>query len=105
MSFAGEHVLCVRQNFILLLENLSGDKDEIPMIDHMYGYLDADNLSDILHQASSRRQKSKLLKILMIKGEEPCFELLNVLENDHRNAKLLSNMEKRCEYMKKRGNQ
>lgn len=104
MSFAGEHVLCVRQNFILLLENLSGDKDEIPMIDHMYGYLDADNLSDILHQASSRRQKSKLLKILMMNGEEPCFELLNVLENDHRNADLLCDMKKRCAYMKQRGN-
>ena len=105
MSIAGEHVLCVRQNFILLLENLPGDKHEIPMIDHMYGYLDAVNLSDILHQASSRRKKSKLLKILMIKGEEPCFELLNVLEDDHRNVDLLCDIKKRCAYMKQRGNQ
>lgn len=102
--FAAENVLCVQHNFILLQDEMPGTKDEIPIIDHMYKHLDEDNLSDIKHQVSARRQKAKLLKILMMKGDRPCFELLNVFVEDLDNANLVNEMIKWSADVKKRGN-
>lgn len=65
--------------------------------------LDESNISDIECCFGARRQKSKLLKILLMKGDSACLELLRVVEVELKRVDLLQTMKKRSANIKERG--
>lgn len=73
------------------------------MMDYVYGFLSTANISDIECISNATRQKSKLLKILIMKGELPCQKLFKVIKEDLKNEKLINIMKMRSEYLKNRG--
>lgn len=65
--------------------------------------LDKSNISDIECCTGIRRQKSKLLKILLMKGKLACKELFRVVEVDLKKKELVQQMAKKSADMKTRG--
>ncbi|XP_061164251.1 uncharacterized protein LOC133173280 [Saccostrea echinata] len=98
-----EYATCIQQNFCLLKEELPDSRDAKMMVDQMYGFLDQTNISDINWFTGARKQKSKLLKILLIKGKDACEELFRVMEVDLERNDLIDKMEEKSAEMKKRG--
>lgn len=70
----------------------------------MYGCLDHTNIYDIENRKGARRQKAKLLKILMMKGTKSCKELFRVVVEDLKREELIKTMEKKSSNIEKRGN-
>ena len=73
------------------------------MMDYVHEFLSTTNISDIHCTSNATRQKSKLLKILIMKGEPPCQKLVRVIKEDLKNEKLINIMKKRSKYLKNRG--
>lgn len=69
----------------------------------MYGFLDETNVSDIDHFHTAKQQKSKLLKILLMKGKPACKELFRVVDVDLNRGDLIIRMKERSGEIKKRG--
>lgn len=97
--FVAQSALCMQQNFTCL-------QNELPdsgLMDYFYECLSTSNISDIDSIPNATRKKSKLLKILIMKGESPCQKLFKIIEEDMKNEKLINTMKKRSEYLKIRG--
>lgn len=88
--FVAKYTHCIQHNFILL-------QMELPETDHataiMENVLDESNISDIEHCIGNIRQKSKLLKILLMKGNPACMELFRAIEVDLKRNDLITTME------------
>lgn len=68
---------------------------------HMF---DRTNEYDIAHCKGEIRQKSKILKILLLKGNCACMELFKVVGEIMKREDLLQTMKERSDYIKTRGN-
>lgn len=66
--------------------------------------LDKSNLSDIQSTTGVRRQKSKLLKILIMKGTSACEELFKAIEIYLNRKDLIQKMKSRSDEILQRGN-
>lgn len=66
--------------------------------------LDQTNKYDIGHCEGEIRQKSKLLKILLLKGKRECMELFKVVGENLKREDLLQTMKERIDYIETRGN-
>lgn len=98
-----EYVLCIQQNLTLLKEELPDTGDAKLLMEHLYGFLDQTNISDIEDQVGATSQKSKLLKILIMKGKLPCKELFRVMEVDLERGNLIEEMKTKSAHLRKRG--
>ena len=99
-----EDAVCIQQNLTRLLDELPDNGTAKPMIDHMYGFLDDTNICDIESCEGARRQKAKLLKILMLKGMRSCNELFRVIEEELRRGDLIRTIRQKSSYLMERGN-
>lgn len=66
--------------------------------------LDESNLSDIESTTGVRRKKSKLLKILIMKGTSACKELFEAIEIYLKRKDLIQKMKSRRDAILQRGN-
>lgn len=100
--FVGKCALCIQQNFTLLQKELPDADCTTAIMDHLF---DKTNLYDIDHCKGKIRRKSKLLKILLMKGNPACMELFNVIADANVKRKdLIIKMETRNDEMESRGN-
>lgn len=99
-SITSDHAQCIQHNFTLLQEELPGTDIATVTMERI---LDESNISDIECCSGAIRQKSKLLKILLMKGNSACMELLRVVEVDLKREDLLQTMKKRSANIKERG--
>lgn len=95
-----DHAQCIQHNFTLLQEELPGTDIATVTMERI---LDKSNISDIECCSGAIRQKSKLLKILLMKGNSACMNLLRVVEVDLKREDLLQTMKKRSANIKERG--
>lgn len=70
-------------------------------MDHLF---DATNLYDIDHCGGKIRKKSKLLKILLMKGDAACVELFKVIDKHLGRVDLIQEMNTQREEIILRGN-
>lgn len=70
------------------------------MMEHV---LNQSNLSDIERLPSIRRKNAKLLKLLLLKGEYACKELMNIIPSCCNRDDLRETITKKSDEMKKRG--
>lgn len=95
------HSLWIQHNFTLLQEELPYTDDEaIVIIEHIF---DDSNIADVQSCTGTRRKKSKILKILLLKGETACVEFFRVVEKDLKRKDLIQKMKKRSDDRIERG--
>lgn len=100
--FVGLPALWIQHNFTLLQEELPYTDDEaIVLIEHIFEYF---NIADVQRCTGTRRKKSKILKILLLKGETACVEFCRVVEEDLKRKDLIQKMKERSDDRIKRGN-
>lgn len=93
-----DHAQCIQHNFTLLQEELPGtDIATVTMERYSINRISVECCSGAI------RQKSKLLKILLMKGNSACMNLLRVVEVDLKREDLLQTMKKRSANIKERG--
>lgn len=101
LFFVGEPALWIQHNFTLLQEELPYTDDEtIVLIEPIFEYPD---IADVQRCTGTRRKKSKILKILLLKGETACVEFFRVVEEDLKRKDLLQTMKERSDDRIKRG--
>lgn len=92
-----EYEKCIQRNFTFL-------EEELPEITtRMVKVLNESNLSDISSCTGRRRQLSKLLKIILMKGRSACMGLFRVLEVELKRTDLIQKMKCRSTDIEKRG--
>lgn len=78
-SFLAGHAVCIQHNFTTLQE-------ELPKTDHattlLKNLLDESNVSDIQRCSGTIRQKAKLLKILILKGQDACKQFFDEIKSE-----------------------
>ncbi|XP_052678854.1 uncharacterized protein LOC128159711 isoform X2 [Crassostrea angulata] len=93
--------LCIQHNFTLLQEELPYTDDEaIVMIEHIF---DECNIADVKCCTGTRRKKSKILKILLMRGESDCEEFFRVVDEDLKRKDLIQKMKKNSDDRIRRG--
>lgn len=70
-------------------------------MDHLF---DKTNLYDIDHCMEEIRKKSKLMKILLMKGSAACIELLYMIDTNMEIEDLIQKMKTQSETKSRRGN-
>lgn len=99
--FSAEHAVCIQHNFTTL-------QDELPGADYataiMENVLSKSNLSDIDSCSGTYRQKSKLLKILILNGQYACQQLMEAIKSNLKRKDLIQKMIKQSEGIIRRGN-
>lgn len=98
--FVGECALYIQHSFTLLQKELPDADCTTAVMDHLF---DTTNLYDIDHCKGKIRKKSKLLKILLMKGNAACMELFKVIEANLERVDLIQKMKTRLEDIKSRG--
>lgn len=94
--------LWIQHNFTLLQEELPYTDDEaIVIIEHIF---DDSNIADVKRCSGTRRKKSKILKILLLKGETACLEFFRVLGEDLQKPALIQRMKENSNDRIRRGN-
>lgn len=100
-SFLAGHAVCIQHNFTTLQE-------ELPETDHattmMENLLDESNVSDIQRCSCTIRQKAKLLKILILKGQDACKQLFTVIQSSLKREDLIQKMIKKNTDVISKGN-
>lgn len=71
----------------------------------MENLLDESNVSDIQRCSGTIRQKAKLLKILILKGQDACKQLINVIKSGLKREDLVQKMIKKNTDVISRGNE
>lgn len=101
-SFLAGHAVCIQHNFTTLQE-------ELPETDHattmMEKLLDESNVSDIQRCTGTIRQKAKLLKILILKVQDACKQLFNVIKSSLKREDLIQKMIRKNTDVISRGNE
>lgn len=100
--FVAECTQCIQHNFTLLQVELPDPDHALEMIGYM---LDNSNIDDIkrFEKHGKIRQKSKLLKILLVKGNPACMELFRVIEVDLKRGDLIETMKRKSTERVNRG--
>lgn len=96
-----EIAICIQHNFTLLQEELPDTDYSVPLLEHI---LDPSNISDIEDCGGTIRKNSKLLKIILLKGNPACTELFHVLKSVFKREDLIQWMIKKSADIKRRGN-
>lgn len=79
--------MCIQCSFTILIKELPNDTLQMPL-------LDESNLSDIEQLTSTERKKAKLLKILLLKGENACKKLYKTFSSFREGYDLKKTIEK-----------
>lgn len=99
--FVGDGALCIQHSFTTL-------RKELPEIDHstlmVESVLDDSDISDINGCDYVIRQKSKLIKIILKKGENACNTLLKAIDEQLKRDDLIIKMRSKNDYIQRRGN-
>lgn len=99
--FVGECALCIQNSFTLLQKELPNADYTTAVMDHLF---DKTNLNDINHCKGKIRKKSKLLKILLMKGSAACMELFNMIDTNLEREDLIKKMKTQSETKSRRSN-
>lgn len=68
------------------------------------GIFDVYNIADVKSCTGTRRKKSKILKILLMKGETACADFFRGVEENLKRTDLIQKMEKNSNDRIRRGN-
>lgn len=98
--FVVEYRLCIQHNFTTLQIELPDYESVTIMMEHV---LSVSDISCIQCCSGSVRQKSKMLKILIMKGEHACKKLFETIEFDLGRKDLTLKMTKKSHDLKMRG--
>lgn len=98
VSFLATYAISIQNSFTILMKELPYQTAQL-----MKHVLNQSNLSDIERSPSILRKNAKLLKILLLKGEYGCKELLNTLSLCCNRDDLIETITKKSDEMKKRG--
>lgn len=101
MFILAEIAICIQHNFTLLQEELPDIEFSVPLLEHI---LDPSNISDIEVCFGTICKKSKLLKIILMKGNYACEELFHVLKSVLKREDLIQRMIKKSADIMRRGN-
>lgn len=99
--FVAEDTLCIQHNFTTLQDELP---DADAATDMMENVLSEVNVTDIKSCNGSYRQKSKLLKILILNGQFACQELFKAINTSLEREDLTEKMKSHSEGISRRGN-
>lgn len=99
--YVAEEAIRIQHNFTTLQEELPG----IDFVTHMLKHvLSHSNISDIDRCGGVFRQKSKLIKIVLMKGMSTCEEFLKSIELILKRRDLVQQMKNYSDAVTKRGN-
>lgn len=98
--FVDDCAICIQHNFTFLQKELPDADCTTAVMDHLF---DKTNHYDIDHCQGKIRKKSKLLKILLMKGNPACKELLKVVGAKFKREELIPIMKKRSADKNTRG--
>lgn len=90
--FVGYCAICIQHNFTFLQEKLPDADCTTAVMDNLF---DKTNHYDIDHCEGKIRKKSKLLKILLMKGNPACMDFFKVIEANLDTGNLIPIMKKR----------
>lgn len=94
----------IQRNFTLLQEELPDYATscvyDTDIMKHVFDY---SNISDIESCNGTYRQKSKLLKILLMKGQDACEGLISAIKENLERKDLIHKMKRKCSDVVKRG--
>lgn len=101
LFYVAEYAVCIQHNFTTL-------QNELPSIDFaickLKKILDRSNISDIDKSGGSTRQKSKLIKIILMKGMPTCGDFVTAIKEHFKRTDLVQQMEKHNVDVIRRGN-
>lgn len=100
--FAAENALCIQHNFTTLQDELPGADAATNMMENV---LSESNVSDIESCNGTYRQKSKLLKILILNGQYACQQLFEAIHTSLRREDLIQKMINHSASIIRRGNE
>lgn len=95
-----KYAMWIQHSFTVLQEELP-DSDYVTFL--MKRVLDFSNTSDIDSCKGPLRQKSKLLKILLMKGQRACEFLLSAIKDVLKREDMILNMESKSNAVMNRG--
>lgn len=95
-----EDALCIQHNFTTLQDELPGADAATNMMENV---LSKSNVSDIERCNGTYRQKSKLLKILILNGQYACQQLFEAIHTSLRREDLVQKMINHSEGIIRRG--
>ena len=90
----------IQQNFTYLQEELPSFEFLLTMLGES---LDSIDNYDMYGLSGAMRKTSKLLKILLRKGPEPCNDLMGQIKSGLRREDMIDKMKERSIYLKIRG--
>lgn len=92
---------------MLLQHNFTTLQNELPPVDiatcTLKQILDRSNISDIERSGGSSRQKSKLIKIILMKGKSTCKDFVTAIKEQFKRTDLVQQMEKYNDDVTRRG--
>lgn len=100
MPFVAESALLIQQNFSYLQEELPRPELMLKIIGKTFDVFDH---LDIEGCPNNMRKTSKLLKIILRKGEYPCRNLLHKITQDLNRKDMISRMKEKSSQLKIRG--
>lgn len=97
-TFAAEYAVCIQRSFTTLQIELQ--EAILPTMEHV---LTESDVSDIDHCSNRFRKISKLMKILISKGDMSCKELFGAIAWRDKRKDLIEKMITRSDYLVRRG--
>lgn len=101
LFYVAEEAVCIQHNFTTLQTELPSIDLATRMMDHV---LDRSNKSDIDRCGGPIRQKSKLIKIILMKGMSTCNDFVTAIDLQLKRKDLVQQMERHNDDVRRRGN-
>lgn len=101
LFYVAEEAVCIQHNFTTLQTELPSIDLATRMMDHV---LDRSNKSDIDRCGGPIRQKSKLIKIILMKGKFTCKNFVTAIKEQFERADLVQRMKRHNDDVGGRGN-
>lgn len=101
LFYVAEYAVCIQHSFTTLQNELPPIDFAICMLEQI---LDRSNISDIDKSGGSTRQKSKLIKIILMKGMPTCKDFVTTIQVQFEREDLVQQMEEHNADVTRRGN-
>lgn len=100
INIQSEDAVCIQHNFTTLQDELHGADYATTMMENV---LSESNVSDIESCSGAYRQKSKMLKILILNGQDACKQLFEAIRSSMKREDLIQKMKNHSKDISKRG--
>lgn len=101
LFYVAEYAVCIQHNFTTLQEELPPIDVAICMLKQI---LDRSNISDIEKGGGRTCQKSKLIKIILMKGMPTCEDFVTAIQQKFERTDFVRKMEMHNDDVTRRGN-